>query len=83
MSGPQGDCPGCIQPRPRELTPAELKRIPAAHRKEIEASPGRALVCGYCGCVHKVNVPVTVFGYLNNPLKGGGWVKIGTTDSGS
>jgi hypothetical protein len=78
MSEAQGDCPGCANARPRELVVAELDAIPKVDRKAIETSPGRALICSYCGCVYKINIPCVIFGYLNNPLKGKGWIKEGT-----
>ncbi len=74
MADTHGDCPGCTHPSPHELSSAELGRIPKPIRTEIEATPGRPMICGYCGCVYKVNTPAVVFGSLDNPLKGKGWV---------
>ena len=70
-----GDCPGCAHPQPRELKANELAIIPKVERNAIEATPGRPLICGYCGCVYLVNTPPVVFGHLNNPLTGKGWVR--------
>ena len=70
----KGGCPGCTRPDPREMTTAQEKRIPPQVRDAVNATPGRSMICGYCGCVYKINVPPTMFGYLDNPLKGKGWV---------
>jgi hypothetical protein len=75
MTSDAGDCPGCAHPHPRELKAPEFELIPKCDRKLIESSPGRPLICGYCGCVYIVNTPPVVFGHLNNPLSGAGWVR--------
>ena len=74
MTSDQGECPGCTTPSPRSITSDDQKKIPPPAWRKIDSAPGRALICNYCGCVYKVNTPPSVFGYLNNPLRGKGWV---------
>jgi hypothetical protein len=74
MSTEWGDCPTCVEPLPRELEDRELRLIPRPARRLILSTPGRPFICDHCGCVYKINTPPTVFGHLNNPLKGRGWV---------
>jgi hypothetical protein len=71
-----GACPGCAHPRPREMSEDEQRSIPPRTLEVIDSTPGRPMICGYCGCVYKINTPPIPFGYLNNPLKGKGWVSL-------
>ena len=72
----KGDCPGCTHADPGPITDEMLALVPRSVREEIESTPGRTMICGYCGCVYKINTPPAAFGYLNNPLKGKGWVPV-------
>jgi len=54
MTSDHGECPGCTNPSPRPLTVDDQKIIPFPALQKIESAPGRALICGSCGCVYKV-----------------------------